>query len=412
MLCETPSVSRRSLLLGAGTLFAWAYMPKFVFAAGNRDARFVVIVLRGALDGLSTVAPVGDPDYARLHGKLALAEDGPSPALPLDGFFLLHPAMPNFARLYKDGQALAVHAVATPYRERSHFDGQDVLESGHGGPGVNSTGWLNRFVETLPPGESVSRKGCLGVGAIAPLIARGPAPVMGWAPPIIPRAGEDTALRVLDLYGARDPVLGLALHRGLDTDKIATRAAAGTGMAVPKGGGNADSPQGMAEIAAGAARIMAAEDGPRIAALAFDGWDTHAREGGATGRLATLLGGLDAAIANFEQALKAHWKDTAILVVTEFGRTARINGTEGTDHGTGTIALLAGGAINGGRVIADWPGLRTEDLYQGRDLKPTTDLRAVAKGVLADLYGASATTLSDRVFPGSIGVVPMPNLIS
>src|SRR5215472_1630047 len=169
MLCETPCLSRRALLGSAGALFAWAYMPKFAFAAGNRDARFVVIVLRGALDGLSTVAPFADPDYANLHGTLALASDGPTPALPLDGFFLLNPAMPNFARLYKDGQALAVHAVATSYRERSHFDGQDVLESGQPGPGLNATGWLNRLVEILPAGEAVSRQGCLGVGAVTPL---------------------------------------------------------------------------------------------------------------------------------------------------------------------------------------------------------------------------------------------------
>ncbi len=412
MLCERPSVSRRALLGGAGALFAWAYMPKFAFAAGERDARFIVIVLRGALDGLSAVAPVGDPDYASLHGELALSLDGPAPVLPLDGFFALNPAMPNFARLYTAGQALAVHAVATSYRERSHFDGQDVLESGQPGPGLTAAGWLNRFAGTLPAGEAVSRHGCLGVGAVAPLIARGPSPVMGWAPPIIPRAAGDTAMRVLDLYAARDPALALALHQGLDTDKLAVASGAEPGMTAPKCAPGADNPKGMAQIAEGAARIIAAGDGPRIAALAFEGWDTHAREGGATGRLAGLLGGLDAALAAFEQNLKPYWKDTAILVVTEFGRTARINGTAGTDHGTGTVALLAGGAVKGGRVIADWPGLKQEQLYQARDLKPTTDLRAVAKGVLADLYGVSPAALAERVFPESAKAAPMQGLIA
>jgi uncharacterized protein (DUF1501 family) len=416
MLCETPSISRRSLLAGAGMLFAWSYMPKFAFAADNRDARFIVVVLRGALDGLSAVGPFGDPDFAKLHGEIALTLDGPAPALPLDGFFVLNPAMPNFARLYKDGQALAVHAVATPYRERSHFDGQDVLESGQGGAGLNSTGWLNRFVEVLPQGEAVSKTGCLGVGAVAPLIARGPAPILGWAPPVIPRASDSTAMRVLDLYAARDPALATALHEGLDTDKLAitmtSSAPMPAGAPRPNGMQGGDNPKGMAAIAEGAARIMAADGGPRIAALAFDGWDTHAREGGATGRLASLLGGLDNALAAFEQNLKPYWKDTAILVVTEFGRTARINGTAGTDHGTGTVAFLVGGAVKGGRVIADWPGLKDTQLYQGRDLMPTTDLRAVAKGVLADLYGASANALGERVFPGSIGVKPMQGLIA
>ncbi len=411
MLCETPSVSRRALVGGAGALFAWAHMPKFAFAAGERDARFIVIVLRGALDGLSAVAPFSDADYAGLHGELALTLDGPAPALPLDGFFLLNPAMPNFARLYKEGQALVVHAVATPYRERSHFDGQDVLESGQPGPGLNSTGWLNRLAGILPPGEAVSRHGCLGVGAVAPLIARGPAPVMGWAPPIIPRAAGDTAMRVLDLYAAADPALALALHQGLDTDKLVAASGAEPQMTAPKGAPGADNPKGMAQIAEGAARIIAAGDGPRIAALAFEGWDTHAREGGATGRLAGLLGGLDAALASFEANLKPYWKDTAILGVTEFGRTARINGTAGTDHGTWTVAFLAGGAVKGGRVIADWPGLKDAQLYQGRDLKPTTDLRAVTKGVLSDLYGVSAAALAERVFPDSAPVMPMQGLV-
>jgi uncharacterized protein (DUF1501 family) len=387
-------------------------MPKFAFASGNRDARFVCIVLRGALDGLSAVAPAGDPDYAGLHGSLALAASGPVPALQLDGFFVLNPAMPNFARLYKEGQALAVHAVATPYRERSHFDGQDVLESGQPGPGLVGTGWINRLVEVLPAGEAVSHRGCLGVGAVAPLIARGPAPMMGWAPPVIPRAADDTAMRVLDLYAARDPALAAALHQGLETDRLAIKVSSEPGMARAKGGGGADNPQGMAQIAEGAARIMAAEDGPRIAALALDGWDTHAREGGATGRLANLLGGLDGALAAFEQGLKPYWKDTAILIVTEFGRTVRINGTEGTDHGTGTVALLVGGAVKGGRVIADWPGLKTAQLYQGRDLLATTDLRSVAKGVLASLYDVPAGALNERVFPGSAGAAPMLGLIA
>ncbi len=411
MLCE-PSVSRRALLGGAGALFAWAHMPKFAFAAGERDARFIVIVLRGALDGLSAVAPVGDPDYASLHGELALSLDGPAPALPLDGFFALNQAMPNFARLYREGQALAVHAVATPYRERSHFDGQDVLESGQPGPGLTAAGWLNRFAGALPAGEAVSPHGCLGVGAVAPLIARGPAPVMGWAPPIIPRAAGDTAMRVLDLYAAADPALARTLHQGLDTDKLAAAAGAEPAMTAPKGAPGADNPKGMSQIAEGAARIMAAGDGPRIAALAFEGWDTHAREGGATGRLAALLGGLDAALLAFEENLKPYWKDTAILVVTEFGRTARINGTAGTDHGTGTVAFLAGGAVKGGRVIADWPGLKTEQLYQARDLKPTMDLRAMAKGVLAELYGVPAAALGERIFPESAKIPPMQGLIA
>ena len=168
----------------------------------------------------------------------------------------------------------------------------------------------------------------------------------------------------------------------------------------------------MRLVARGAAKLMAADDGPRIGALAFDGWDTHANEGGATGRLAQLLSGLDGALAEFESGFGARWRDTVIVVATEFGRTARINGTQGTDHGTGTIALLAGGAVKGGRMIADWPGLKPVNLYQGRDLAPTTDLRAVMKGVLKDQFGIGDRVLAESVFPDSVGVKPMRGLVA
>ncbi len=162
--CQRMTPSRRAILGAAGALFAWSFVPKFAYAAaGARDPRFVVVVLRGALDGLSAVPPIGDPDYAGLHGDIALALEGPHAALPLDGFFAVNPAMPVFARLFGDGQAAVVHAAATGYRERSHFDGQDVLESGFSGPGHVATGWLNRALESLPAGERVARLGGLAV---------------------------------------------------------------------------------------------------------------------------------------------------------------------------------------------------------------------------------------------------------
>ncbi len=405
LLCETPSPSRRALLASTSGLFAWAYLPKFARAADRRDPRLVVIVLRGALDGLSAVAPVGDPDYAGLHGQIALSLSGDHTAIPLDPFFALNPAMPVFARLYGAGQGAIVHAVATPYRERSHFDGQDVLESGFAGPGHIGSGWLNRAISALPRGERIATRGGLSIGATTPLIMRGSAPVLGWSPQTLPQPTEDLANRVLDLYRHSDPALADALVQGLATEKIA----AGEMDKTPRGG--FASAAGMRQAAQGAARLIAADDGPRIAALAFDGWDTHANEGGATGRLAQLLGGLDGAFEEFERTLAPVWKDTAIVVVTEFGRTARINGTVGTDHGTGTVAFLAGGAIKGGRVIADWPGLKPEQLYENRDLAPTTDLRAVVKGVLADHLGLSGALMANSVFPDSSSVKPMSGLI-
>jgi uncharacterized protein (DUF1501 family) len=407
-MCEPLSPSRRAILGASGALFASMFIPRFASAAGARDGRFVCIVLRGAMDGMTAVAPIGDPAYAALHGDYALSLSGPTPALPLDGFFALHPAMPNFARLYKAGQASVVHAVATPYRDRSHFDGQDVLESGQPGPGNTASGWLNRLIGAVPAGDRIATAGALGVGTIPPLVVRGSAPVLGWAPATFAPASDDLARRVLDVYGQQDPVLSLALTEGLSADRMAT--ASGMGGATQIRGGPAD-PAGMKQAAEGAARLIAAPDGPRIAALAFEGWDTHANEGGATGQLATRLGGLDSAIAAFQQNLGDAWKDTALMVVTEFGRTARINGTAGTDHGEGTVALLAGGAIRGGRILADWPGLSPQALYEGRDLKPTTDLRSVAKGILADLFGVSAATLGNTVFPNSMSTPGMADII-
>lgn len=400
--------SRRGLMRAGGGVFASAFLPRFASAAPG-DPRLVVIILRGALDGLSAVAPVGDPDYADLHGQIALGLSGPHAALPLNSLFALNPAMPVFARLYKARQAAIVHATATAYRERSHFDGQDVLESGMPGPGFVQSGWLNRAIDLMPRGDRVGSKGgkgALAVGAATPLVLRGNAPVLGWAPQTLPYASDDLAKRVLDLYAHRDPHLGRMLAQGLDLDRIATREM-GNDMK-PRGGGP---DVAMRQTAQGAARLVAADDGPRIAALSFDGWDTHANEGGATGRLAQLLGGLDGAFDELEKGLGPKWASTAVVAITEFGRTAKINGTTGTDHGTASVAFLAGGAIAGGRVITDWPGLKPAQLYQNRDLKPTTDLRSVLKGLLADQFGLPAAALGEQVFPHSGDVKPMPGLI-
>ncbi len=286
--------SRRALLLGGASFAAWAYLPKFARAADGRDPRLIVVILRGALDGLATVAPIGDPDYAGLHGSIALTSGGPNAALMLDSFFALHPAMPEFARMYREKQAAVVHAVATSYRDRSHFDGQDVLESGFAGPGRVQSGWLNRALEALPKGERVMS--ALAVGPTTPLVLRGAAPTVGWAPVALPQAADDTAMRLVELYRHRDPALAAALTQGLQLDK----AAQGDDMK-PKPGTNGAG--AMRLVARGAAKLMAADDGPRIAALAFDGWDTHANEGGPVGRLAQLLSGLDGALAEFESGL-------------------------------------------------------------------------------------------------------------
>jgi uncharacterized protein (DUF1501 family) len=407
--------TRRELLLASGVLFAWAYTPKLALAEG-RDPRLLTIVLRGALDGLAAVAPVGDPNWVRLRGDNALRLDGKVPALPLDDMFALNPAMPNLHRLYKAGAATIVHAAATPYRERSHFDGQDVLESGLPRPGAVSTGWLNRALATLAPAERANprARNAFAVGPIAPLVVRGAAPVLSWTPPRLPPAGDDTVMRLLDLYRHTDPALARVLE-----ERMGLAAIAGAGGMNPQGGPNAQ-PRGAAnavrayfELSAGtAARFLARADGPRIGALAFDGWDTHANEGALEGRLAALLGALDGAIAAIETNMGDAWRETVVAVITEFGRTARINGTEGTDHGTGTVAILAGGALKGGRVVADWPGVGDSDLHEKRDLKATTDLRAVLKGLLRDHVRVDEAALAARVFPDSTAVKPMTGLLA
>jgi uncharacterized protein (DUF1501 family) len=406
------AATRRELLAGAGVLFAWPFLPKIARAEG-RDPRMLTIILRGALDGLAAVAPVGDPEWVKLRGERALLLDGKTPALPLDSFFALNPAMPNLHRLYKAGEAAVVHATATPYRERSHFDGQDVLESGLPTPGRADSGWLNRALGGLEAEARVRREGrAFAVGPVTPLVVRGPTPVMSWTPTRIQPASEDTMARLIDLYRHTDADLARAIEGRRDLAAIAQ----GDSMAPTEG---RTTPQGFpaqvrgffAEAAGTAAKFLARADGPRIGALAFNGWDTHIDEGADSGRLATLLGALDGALAAVEKSMGAAWRETIVTVVTEFGRTARINGTNGTDHGTGTIALLAGGALKGGRVIADWPGLKNADLYEGRDLAATTDLRAVLKGLLKDHLRVTDQALAGNVFPGSADVKAMAGLV-
>jgi len=397
--------TRRELLLASGVLFAWTHLPKVARAEG-RDPRFLTIVLRGALDGLAAVAPVGDPDWVKLRGDKGLALDGKTPALPLDNFFALNAAMPNLHRLYKADHAAIVHACATPYRERSHFDGQDVLESGLARPEMTESGWLNRALALLEPeGRVRTPARAFAVGPVAPLVVRGKAPVMSWSPQRLPPASEDTMMRLVDLYHHTDPALARAIAERAKSDNPMQPNA-------PVPGGIAGIRQYFAEAAGTAAKYLARPDGPRVGALAFNGWDTHVNEGATGGQLANLLGALDGAIQAVETNMGDAWSQTVVAIITEFGRTARINGNDGTDHGTATVALLAGGALKGGRVIADWPGLKETDLHEKRDLKPTTDLRAVLKGILRDHLRADEAKLASDIFPGSTTVKPLSDLVT
>jgi uncharacterized protein (DUF1501 family) len=409
--------TRRELLAASGVLFAWPFVPRIARAEG-RDPRFFTVILRGGLDGLAAVAPVGDPDWIALRGDKALRLDGATPALPLDALFALNPAMPNLHRLFKAGQAIIVHAVATPYRERSHFDGQDVLESGLPAPGRVDSGWLNRALAALEPGGRADARHAraFAVGPITPLVVRGPAPVMSWVPPRLPPVSDDTTMRLLDLYRHTDPALARVLEDRIGLAAIARAGGMEGAPATNIGpvmqiGGIQQVRAYFAEVTGAAAKFFASADGPRVGALAVDGWDTHVNEGAVGGRLAALLGALDGAIAATESNLGAAWNDTVVAMITEFGRTARINGNDGTDHGTGTVAILFGGALKGGRVIADWPGLKTADLYEGRDLKATTDLRAVLKGLLREHLRLDDKVLAAAVFLDSAAIAPLGGLV-
>jgi uncharacterized protein (DUF1501 family) len=406
-------VTRRDVLRGLALFSGWAFAPRLVSAAGGRDPRFLFIILRGALDGLATVAPVGDPDYESARGGLIIPTRGSDAGLPLGNFFALNPNMPALHAALDRGDATIVHATSTPYRERSHFDGQDVLESGQPGPGRVETGWLNRLLGTLQAGEPVRATSGLALSEAVPLVMRGPQKVVTWTPAGFPDASDDTRLRLLDLYTHTDVTLARLLEDALALDDI---AGAGSGMGAMMAQTAQAELSGMSKrfsgLAASAGRLLAQPAGPRIAALSYPGWDTHRGQGLIEGRLANLLTALDTAIDALHRELQPVWRDTAIVIATEFGRAVAMNGTMGTDHGTGTIAIVLGGAVNGGRVVADWPGLSQRSLLGGRDLMPTTDLRAVLKGVAKDHLGLGDRELAEIVFPDSAGVRPLSGLIA
>lgn len=400
-------LNRRHFLAGAVTaaLTTW---QRPSFAAAETESRLVVVILRGALDGLAAVPPVQDPAYASVRGALAFdaTAGAKGAALPLDGLFALNPALSGLHESYRAGELLVVHAVASPYRERSHFDGQNVLENGTGAPNGSADGWLNRALVELPPSPARRELG-LALGQNVPLVLRGRAEVASWAPSILPNASQDFLTRLADLY-SDDTALSGRLSEAMNVaDMVDSDAAGGDAMKPGRG----DNLARLKQIVGTAGKLLAADNGPRVAVFDATGWDTHANEGTAQGALAIRLRGLDGALTALKTSLGPVWSRTAVLVMTEFGRTVQINGSRGTDHGTATCALLLGGAVKGGRVLADWPGLRTANLYEGRDLRPTRDLRQVMKGVLHEHLGIDPAALGQKVFPDSQALAPAEGLI-
>lgn len=390
-------MDRRHFLGSGAALTLMSPLMNRAFAAATNDARLVLVILRGGLDGLAAVPAYGEGRYGSLRGQLALGSPGSEGGiLKLDGLFGLHPALASLHRMYADGDLAVIHAVASPYRERSHFDGQKVLEAGGISPSTSLGGWLNRALTALA--EESHGRDAIALASTVPLVLRGPATVTSWAPSRLPDADDDTLARIRQIYEAADPDLAIRLTEALNARDLAGE----TGIDGMRAGG-----QQLAPITTAAARFLAADDGPRIAVIEAGGWDTHANQGAAAGALANRLRQLDAGLASFRSELGADWDRTTVVIVTEFGRTVAVNGTRGTDHGTAGCAFVAGGAVAGGRMLTDWPGLAERDLYEGRDLKPTLDLRAVFKGILSEQYGLSARALETSVFPGSEAVAPL-----
>ena len=398
---------RRGAVLAGGTLLS----TRVAFAqADSRRPRFVLAILRGALDGLASVPPLGDRNYGELRRELALHAPGETGgALPLNGFFGLHPSLEFLHECYAARELTVLHALASPYRERSHFDGQDVLENGTPRPHALQTGWLNRALAAAP--APAAREAGVSLGQNLPLVMRGPAAVTSWSPSKLMALDEDTLSRITELY-AGDALLATRLADALAANTIAAGDDGEAGMMAPQTAPAAVRGSARyAEVVRAAAGFLRRADGPKVAVFDTSGWDTHANEGGAQGQLAARLGELDAGLATLRQELGPAWKDTAVLLLTEFGRTAAVNGTRGTDHGTATAGFLLGGAVAGGRVIADWPGLTARALYQGRDLAPTLDVRSVLKGVLAEHLAVPPRALEQQVFPESSAASALRGLI-
>ena len=394
--------SRRTALK-FGASFGVTFLAAPALAALPMAKRkLVVIICRGAMDGLSVSPPINDPNYYALRGPIAIPADQ---ALKLDADFALHPKLPTIYSLAQAGQARIAPAVAIPERIRSHFEAQDLLESGGDRLYASTTGWLNRALTVQASGGPVS---ALAVGAQDPLILRGPAPIQSWSPGgKVTQDMERISTILQDLY-ANDPTLAHAFNSGMQTEAMAESFGAGDMAAKMYA-----QPQKIAnDVAATTAKFLTQPGGPSIVVLSLDGYDTHAGQGGVNGQLANHLKNLDDVVNGLHDGLGPAWSDTVVVAVTEFGRTAHINGTGGTDHGTASTMILAGGALRRGGIVGDWPTLADAKLFENRDLAPTLDVRQVFKGVLRDHMGLEARALDQTVFPASSAAPALDGLIA
>jgi len=401
-------MDRRQFFVGGAALgcsvAASPFITPVAMAAAPWDTRLVVIILRGAMDGLDVIQPYGDPAFAALRPTLLTGD-----AVDLNGFYALHSAFEPLRPLWNAGEFGAVHAVSTPYRDkRSHFDGQDILEAGLpdlDGGGLRD-GWLNRMLQVVP---GLEPEIAFAIGREQMLVLSGAAPASRWSPDARLQISPN-ARALLNVVHHDDPLFRdasedaiaiaeqISLEADLAEETEAMMMANPMMQSMSRGGEHVK----IAEFAASRLRADT-----RIASFSINGWDTHARQNNGIKRAA---GALTDTILTLRAGLGPVWDKTAVLCLTEFGRTARENGSGGTDHGTGGAMLYAGGALRGGQVIGDWPGLGDGDLYAGRDLLPTRDVRAYAAWVMRGLIGIDRSVLEQAIFPG-LEMGPNPGLV-
>lgn len=374
-----PKFSRRAHLLqlaaGAGLAATGLLPARLTLAAqaenNSSEQRLVVVLLRGALDGLSAVPALGDPAWSALRGNA----ETPT-ALPLDSTFGMHPGLAHLHRWYLNKELAVVHAVASSYRERSHFDAQQQLESGGDRPFVLSTGWLARALHA-------TQQSAVAMTPAMPLALRGADRATTWTPSRRPNKSQDTLDRIAAMY-ADDVPLASALGQAMAQQDKSMGAEPATGA-------------GLTALAKQAGVFLSSPRGPRVAWLEVGGWDTHSQQ---TARLGRMLPALDEALAGLRESLSVHWATTTVLVVTEFGRSASMNGSQGTDHGTAGAAFVAGGQVAGGQVFTDWPGLGRHQLLDGRDLRPTQDMRSLIMPLVQRQFQLGSGAIN-TVLPGA-----------
>lgn len=387
-------INRRHFLKGisatsATMLAAGAFSPQIAFAKTNSDNILIWIILRGAWDGLNVLVPYGEPSYYKHRSNLAIAADK---LHKVDGLFGFNPALEKLHGLYQNKELLFAHAIASPYRSRSHFDGQKMLENGTNKSGVRS-GWLNRLIDADKTHKAIA------IDTGLPLILQGDAMADSWYPNRLNERQRE--IQLLEEMFANSPKLLANLEQSLKIEELTM------GMTGGKKGR-----KDIGNITLQTANFLKSSDenSPNIAALELGGWDTHSGQGAIKGRLAGRLNVLEQAILSLKKNLGSKWRKTIIIGCSEFGRTVKQNGTGGTDHGTGSALLLAGGAINGGQIISDWPGLRPSDLYQERDLFPTMDVRSVFKAILLEHLQIKESAV-DKIFPNSQKIMPYSGIV-